>query len=89
MNLLEVSRNIVHADGGDGDDHTLCGVTAENQISDMSEYEGEHDTELCPVMLKTRQKITCPECAAIIRYCCALGTKSLGKVREFGDGDFY
>ena len=89
MNFCEITRNIIHADSGDGDDHTLCGVTAENQISDMSEYDGKHDTELCPAMLKTRQKITCPKCASIIEYCCKLGRRSIGKVCEDEDGGFY
>ena len=83
MNIWEISRNIIHADGADGDDHTLCGVTSEKEIPDMSEYDRERESELVPYVMKTRQKITCPKCAAIIRHCCTLGRRSIGEVREF------
>jgi len=89
MNYLEIKRKIVHADSGDGDDHTLCGVTSENTISDMSEYDRDREDDLLPSMMKTTKKITCSKCADIIRYCCALGKRSIGKVREVGDGGFY
>ena len=89
MNFLEITPNIVHVDCESGDDRTLCGMTTEKLITDMSEYDRDREDDLLPYMMETTKKITCPKCAAIIRYCCALGKKSLGKVREAEDGDFY
>ena len=89
MNYLEIKRKIVHADSGSGDDHTLCGVTSEKIISDMSEYDRDREDDLLPYMMETTKKITCPRCADIIRYCCALGKRSIGKVRGAEDGGFY
>lgn len=39
MNLLELRNNIVHADSGDGNDYTLCGVSASNIIEHKEEYD--------------------------------------------------
>ena len=78
-NLLEIRRGIVHADSGDGLDYTLCGVTAERLISDMSEYDKDDETPYEPLMIRTDRKIDCPKCAATILYCCSLGKKSISK----------
>ena len=88
MNYLEITPNIVHVDGANGDDHTLCGMTTEKLIADMSEYDRDSEDDVLPYMMETSKKITCPKCAAIIRYCCALGKKSLGEVRESSGYDF-
>ena len=82
MNLLEISKGIVHADGYGGDDHTLCGVTTEKTLESMEEYTAEvfaRETETEPYLVKTKDKIDCETCAAIIRYCCKLGMKSIKK----------
>ena len=81
INFLEHRTGLVHADSGDGTDYTLCGVTAEKDITGRR-YADFRDTEdeIVPCMSKTARKITCPKCAAIIRYCCSLGVSSLGKV---------
>lgn len=82
MNLLEISRGIVHADGHSGDDHTLCGVTAANILDDITAYEPDkEDIVMSPCMMYTNRKIDCPECAAIIRHCCRLGLRSLKRQR--------
>ena len=80
MNLLELCRGIVHADGADGNDYTLCGVTAENVLQSSEEYTAEvfaAETETEPCMVYTDKKIDCPECACIIRYCCKLGIRAI------------
>ena len=77
MNLLELKTGVVHADCPGGNDYTLCGITAENIISSRKDYDPYHETETEPAMLKTSRKITCPDCAGIIRYCVALGTKAI------------
>ncbi len=81
MNLLEINRDIVHADGASGDDHTLCGVTAERVLDAISDYTYDvcmnEDTEMVPCMIYTARKIDCPECAAIIRHCCSLGLQAI------------
>lgn len=91
MNYLEITPNIVHTNGADGNDYTLCGLTSEKLISEMSEYDRDREDDLLPYMMETTKKITCPKCAEIIRYCCALGKRSIGKVREAEDedGGFY
>lgn len=82
MNLLELRNGIVHADGADGTDYTLCGFTAENTVDSRAEYCPEAESETEPYMMPTRLKVTCPKCAMIIRYCVSLGTRAIGKVRE-------
>ena len=37
-NYLECRNGLIHADGGSGDDHTLCGLTSENTIPSISDY---------------------------------------------------
>ena len=86
-NLLEITRNLVHADSGNGMDYTLCGVTAERVISDMSEYDKEDESRYEPFMIETDRKIDCPKCASTIRHCCSLGLKSLSK--HLKDEDAY
>lgn len=81
-NYLECAQGIVHADSGDGQDHTLCGLTAERILDSEADYAPEEDSELVPALVETNKKITCPKCAAIIRWCCHLGTKSIGKVKD-------
>ena len=81
MNYLELSKGIVHADGAI-DDHTLCGVTVENPISSADEVTEEmyaNESELVPYMVPTSAKITCDQCAMIIRHCCKLGTRAIKK----------
>lgn len=79
MNYLEIREGIVHADGGTGDDHTLCGVTSERLLESIDDYadEADRETDTEPCMVATDRKINCPDCARIIRYCCRLGTKSI------------
>ena len=79
MNLEELRNGLVHADSGDGIDYTLCGITAENIVR-RRDYGAERETEAEPCMAWTRSKITCPRCAAIIRYSVGLGLKSIGEV---------
>ena len=81
-NLFEFQTGRVHADGYDGIDYTLCGVTAENIIHSRAEYCPEDETETEPYMMPTERKITCPKCAAIIRYCVKLGTRAIGRVEK-------
>ena len=83
-NYLEHATGIVHADSAGGDDHTLCGVAIENDITGekYTEYKDSEDKELAPCVSKTTRKVTCPKCAAIIRHCCSLGVESIGKVRD-------
>ena len=84
-NLLEVRENIVHADSADGMDYTLCGVTAENIINSMREYDAADESECEPAMLKTNKKINCPKCAAIIRYCHGIRLSSIDKQEARSD----
>ena len=82
MNLVEIGRGIVHADGCNGLDYTLCGVSAENMLNTPGEYGYEeclNETETEPYMMRTNAKISCEQCAAIIRYCCKLGVRALKK----------
>lgn len=86
MNYLELSKGVIHADGAI-DDHTLCGVTVENQLSSADEFTAEmyaNESELAPYMAPTRAKITCDQCAMIIRHCCKLGTKAIQQKKEGG-----
>ena len=79
-NLLEMRNGLVHADAADGNDYTLCGVSASNILNDGEEYSAEmfmEETETEPYMQYTGDKINCPTCAAIIRFCCKLGTRSI------------
>lgn len=82
MNLLEFRNGLVHADASDGLDYTLCGTSAEKIIHSRAEYYPEDETETEPYMMWTDRKITCPKCAMIIRYCVALGTRAIGRVKE-------
>lgn len=88
MNILEIYRGVVHADGASGDDHTLCGVTSERVLNDISDYTYDvamnENAELVPCMVYTTRKIDCPECAAIIRHCCKLGLRSIKRKKEEG-----
>lgn len=83
-NLLEVRNGLVHADGIRGNVYTLCGVGAENSFitlpKNYSREEDEFSTE--PMLLYTDKKITCSDCISIIRHCCKLGLKSIGKEAE-------
>ena len=90
-NLLEARQGIVHANSGDGDDHTLCGVDAQNIIEDESLYDSSEDSDMCPTMIRTGEKINCIRCAAIIRHCVKLGVKSIAsqlKEYDFPEDDF-
>lgn len=82
MNLLELRNGLVHADAADGIDYTLCGVSAEIVIHSRAEYHPENETETEPYMIQTDRKITCPKCAMVIRYCVALGTRAIGRVKQ-------
>lgn len=80
MNLLEIRNGIVHADCADGNDYTLCGVTAERILNSVAEYTPEtsmKETETEPCMVYTNKKIDCETCASIIRYCVNLGTRAI------------
>ena len=84
MNYLELSKGTIHAEGAI-DDHTLCGVTAENMLSRIDEFTAEmyaNESELAPYMAPTSEKITCDRCAMIIRHCCKLGTKAISRRRK-------
>lgn len=85
MNLLELRNGIVHADSAEGIDYTLCGLDAEIIVNSRAEYHPEDETETEPYMMPTRLKVTCPRCAAIIRYCCKLGVRAIGKVKTEGE----
>lgn len=83
-NYLELSKGIVHADGI-FDDHTLCGVTTENLLVSVDEFTYEMfaaEKEYLPYMAPTNEKITCDECAMIIRHCCKIGTRAIKKGGE-------
>lgn len=82
MNLLELRNGIVHADGADGNDYTLCGVTAERVLKSIEEYTEDdflRETETEPCMVYTDRKIDCESCATIIRHCCKLGVRAIAK----------
>ena len=81
-NLLECRNGLVHANSAEGLDYTLCGVSASDLLKDGEEYTAEmsiNETETEPYMKYTGHKINCPTCAAIIRFCCKLGLKSLSR----------
>lgn len=84
INYLEHATGLVHADSEGGDDHTLCGVTTERDITGekYADYKDSEDKECAPCVSKTTRKITCPKCADIIRHCCSLGVESIGNVRD-------
>lgn len=84
MNLLELKNGIVHADGPDGHDATLCGLTAEKIVASRKDWHPEDETELVPALMRTNRKVTCWYCANTIRHCIALGAKAIGRVREGG-----
>ena len=71
---------------GRGDDFTLCGVTTETACNEIPfDYDRDNDEfSFTPLMVYTAEKITCPICAAIIKHCCKLGLRSIGK-----EGDDY
>lgn len=80
-NLLEVRNGLVHADCAGGDDHTLCGLTAETACDEIpSDYDRDEDEfSIVPLVVWTKKKITCPHCIMTIRHCCKLGLKSIDK----------
>lgn len=86
-NFLECRNGLIHADCESGDDHTLCGLTTEKTISSMADYAPEDEIEILPHLVITDKKVTCPQCAAIIRWCCHLGTKSIGKVKDLNNDE--
>lgn len=82
MNLEEIRNGIVHADGAMGNDYTLCGITTENMLKSRDEYTEEKfvkETETEPCIVRTKAKVDCETCAAIIRHCCELGTRVIKK----------
>jgi hypothetical protein len=83
-NLLEVRNGLVHADCAGGDDHTLCGVTAETACDEIPfDYDRDEDEfSDDPLMIWTSQKITCSDCISTIKHCCKLGLKSIDKDAE-------
>ena len=86
-NLMEMLTGIVHADGANGNDYTLCGLTAENTLESPADYTpelAEREGEAEPYLAKTARKIDCGACAAIIRHCCKLGRRSIGETKEGG-----
>ena len=82
MNLEELRNGVVHADGPMSNDYTLCGITTENMLESRDEYTEEEfvkETETEPYIVRTKAKVDCETCAAIIRYCCKLGTRVIKK----------
>ena len=84
MNLLELKTGLVHADGPDGIDYTLCGLTAEKIVASRKDWHPEDETELIPALMRTN-RVTCWYCANTIRHCVSLGAKAICRVREGGD----
>ena len=82
MNLEEIRNGVVHADGATGNDYTLCGITTEHELESRDEYTAEmfmEETEAEPYLVRTKEKVDCETCAAIIRHCCKLGTRVIKK----------
>lgn len=90
QNLLEVRCGTVHADGDGGDDYTLCGLTSENTFSTIPlNYDEDYDRQSTePILIRTNKKINCSKCASIIKYCCKLGVKSIGKTLKEAYNEF-
>lgn len=80
-NLLEVRNGLVHADGVEGMDYTLCCLTAETACDEIpSDYDRDEDEfSIVPLVVWTEKKITCPKCIATIKHCLKLGLKSIGE----------
>ena len=78
-NYYECARDIVHAPCPGGDDHTLCGVTADTILGDVSDFDPDRESDCVVQMVETERKITCPDCAEIIRHCLKLGNKAIAR----------
>ena len=78
-NYYECARDIVHAPCAGGDDHTLCGVTADTILEDVSDFDPNRECDWVIQMVETEKRITCPVCAAIIRHCIKLGKKAIAR----------
>lgn len=78
-NYYECARDIVHAPCAGGDDHTLCGVTADTILEDVSDFDPDRESDCFVQMVETTEKVTCPDCAEIIRYCLKLGKKAIAR----------
>jgi hypothetical protein len=59
-------KSVVHCDGPDGNDYTLCGLA----------LEGENGDE---PMEETNWRVTCKQCIGTIAYCKAVRSKELQK----------
>ena len=81
-NYYECARDIVHAPSAHGNDYSLCGLTVEKIIPSKADYDPDTEDDILPQMVATTEKVTCPDCAEIIRYCCMLGKKSIKKNLE-------
>lgn len=81
MNYKELSNGIVHADEPGSRDYTLCGVTTENMLRDGEEYDASRESETEPFFRETRERITCPDCVAIILHCVRLGKRAVARVK--------
>ena len=78
-NFYECAKDIVHAQGAGGQDYTLCGLTADTILDSKKDFDPDNESDVVVQMVETKDKVTCPDCATIIRHCCALGTKSIAK----------
>ena len=65
-------RTIIHCDGVDGNDYTLCGYATEGE---QSGWNGGG----LPVESVTRGKISCDQCLRIIRFAKQVPSRFLAK----------
>lgn len=78
-NFYECARDIVHAPCSHGNDYSLCGLTVEKVIPSKADYDPDAEDDILPQMVETTEKVTCPDCAEIIRYCLKLGEKAIAR----------
>lgn len=78
-NFYECAKDIVHAQGAGGQDYTLCGLTADTILDSKKDFDPDNESDVVVQMVETAEKVTCPECAEIIRYCLKLGEKSIAR----------
>ena len=61
--FYEVEAKLLHCEGVDGNDFTLCGFTLDGDQGEILDWEGG--------------RIDCPQCLAIIRFCQSINGRSL------------
>ena len=59
--------------------YSLCGLTVEKIIPSKDDFDPAIEDDCLPQMVETSEKVTCPDCIQIIRYCLKLGEKSIAR----------